>query len=558
MNKMIFRDILIVDIINHVARYTSFMPGLNVVTSKENHVGKSSLLKSLYFALGAEVEFDNAWDKNSKIVAVRFIVNYNEYRIVRYNKKFAVFKNDFLFFMTESVTHDLSSIFEEIFDFSIYLLNKSNDKRIVLAPPAFTFMPYYIDQDKGWSNMYKSFKNMDQFEKSERLKSLYYHLGIYNKDTIESMSECDRLKDEIEKLKDREKSVRSTIENLLLEIQNLIIVDNEEDFEKQLSIPNEQTKKLVNELGKARNHIQETQTKLYQHEYQYNMIKKYYKTHKNDSIMVEKNIRCPKCGYKIDDNLDMMIRKNYNTSNEIYIIQLLELRIKSLKCELHQQKDEYVKLLSELKNKEKVFNKSQELYQVYIKHKGLGDTVKKYQYELEQNIQSQKQKVLRVKSINKLIRETDRIKVIEAKYIDFVKSNIIKLNAWHPSYEDKIRLLKPISAQGSLESKIVLSQYIGLFQTMQNINSSAIRFPFVIDSPRGQEASNSSSKEILKIISTIDFLPQIILATVDYNKYMDDSKSNVILLEEDRRLLNRLTYENRKQEIEILYNLMCK
>lgn len=555
MNEMIFKDILIADLAQKTARYVSFETGLNVITSKDNHVGKSSLLKSLYYTLGAEVEFDQAWDKQSKITAVRIIVNNIEFRIARFTKKFAIFKENELVLITESVTKELAPKLEEIFNFSIYLAEKGNDKRIIQAPPAFTFMPYYIDQDNGWSAMYKSFNNLEQFEKRERIKSIYFHLGLYNKWTIERMSECDRIKDEITKLKKRENNIRVTIENLLSDIQNLIVADNEAELEKQLLIPKEKIESLVKKAGEIRNSMQALQTKLQQHEYQLNVIEEYHKLKSPD---LQDNITihcCPKCGYQFDDEIYSLVRSNYKLSNEDYLLQQIKLIIDSIKKELEQKMKEYVKTMDELHKQEEVYDESQNVYEVYIKHRGLGDTVKKYQIELEENIITQITYEDRIKNISKELKNIDGKKEIEEQYIEFVESNIIKLNAWHSSFVGKIKLLRPITAQGSLEGKIVLSQYIGLFQTMEAIKSSVIRFPFVVDSPRGQEASEASSIDILKMISEINCLPQVIVATVDYDKYMSSKDANVIELKEMRKLLNVFTYNKMEQEINELFDI---
>ena len=114
---------------------------------------------------------------------------------------------------------------------SIWQIKKTN--KIELAPPAFTFMPYYIDQDKGWSGLYESFSNIDQYKKSDRIKSLYYHLGIYTRSTVELMAKRDTLKDKIEQLKEEEEKSRITIESLYAEIQNLLPADSIEELEKK-------------------------------------------------------------------------------------------------------------------------------------------------------------------------------------------------------------------------------------------------------------------------------------------------------------------------------------
>lgn len=556
MSSMYFKDILIADIDKHTGRFVEFQPGLNVVTSADNHVGKSSLVKSLYHALGAEVKFDNTWSKSTKVTAVRIVVNDVEYRFVRFARKFAIFQGNTLIFITDSVTKGLAPKLEEIFDFSIYLAEKSDAKKIIQAPPAFTFMPYYIDQDIGWAGLYESFLSLDQFEKKERIKSVYFHLGLYTKWTIEKMGDRDRLKDELAELQEREKEIRVTLKALLDEIQNLIIADNEEELEKYLTVPKERIAVLVDAAGKVRNRIQELQTTLQQHEYQLTIIKEYQKSKVPGESDKKSLHTCPRCGYEFDDEIYSLVRSSYNQSNEEYLLQQIELIIASIRTELQKQEQEYVRLMSELREQEQAYDESQDAYDAYIRHRGLRETVRKYQVELAENIVAQRDKEDEIKEINKALRKIEGKKDIEASYIDHVKGNIIRLNAWDASFEGKIKLLTPITAQGSLEGKIVLSQYIGLFQTMDGIQSSVIRFPFVVDSPRGNEASDASSRDILNMIAGIRSLPQIILATVDYDKYKVSEDAKVIRLTEMRKLLDETSYAERREEIENLYGLL--
>ena len=148
MKEVYFKQIMIADLQNKTARVQPFEKGLNVVTSIDNHVGKSSLLKSLYYTLGAKVDFDSVWDRQSKLYVVTLSVDETEYCIARFMKRFAVFKGKTLLKITDSVTQELAPLLGDIFDFSVYLPNKDTGK-VEMAPPAFTFMPYYIDQDKG-------------------------------------------------------------------------------------------------------------------------------------------------------------------------------------------------------------------------------------------------------------------------------------------------------------------------------------------------------------------------------------------------------------------------
>lgn len=132
------------------------------------------------------------------------------------------------------------------------------------------------------------------------------------------------------------------------------------------------------------------------------------------------------------------------------------------------------------------------------------------------------------------------------------------LDAWDPAYDGTIRLLKPIKAQETLENKIILAQFVGLFQTMEYFKTGATRFPFVVDSPRAKEASVSSSKDILKMIAQMKMLPQIILATIDYSEFESemDVPAKVIVLTEKRKLLNSNDFAENQEYINSMAEML--
>ena len=498
MSSMFFKNILIADVQKHTARFISFEKGLNVITSSENHVGKSSVIKSLYDTLGAEVHFDARWNKDTKITAVAIDVDGTEYRIVRFIKKFAILKGTELVLLSDSVTKQLAPKLAEIFDFSVYLAEKGGNKKVVQAPPAFTFMPYYIDQDKGWNELYDSFERMDQFAKPERAKSLYFHLGLYTKARIELQAEKDRLKDEIKELQEQEQRLVITVKALTEELNNIIPADNEEELERHLATPKKEIEALVQEIGHVRNKIQELNTVLQQHENQLDIIKQFQQIQIPGEAEKKARHVCPQCGYEFDDELYDLVRSNYNQSNAEYLRAQIELIVSNIRAELKSQEERYVELMAKLKEQEKVYDETQDAYDAYLRHRGLKDTVRKYSLELAENRSKQSDCEDEIKDINKELQKVPDKKEIEQTYIGFVKQNIIALSAWTQEYDGKIKLLKALNAQGSLLPKIILSQYNALFQTMAGMNSSVIRFPFVVDSPREKESSVSSSKEILR------------------------------------------------------------
>lgn len=558
MSEIYFKSILISDINKNVAKYQEFEKGFNVVTSSNNHVGKSSLLKSLYYTLGAEVEFDTIWDKNSKLYSVTISVDNEDYTIARLQKRFAVFKAKQLVLLTQSVTKELARMLSDIFKFCIFLPNKTT-KMIELAPPAFTFMPYYIDQDEGWSGLYNSFSNIEQYKKPDRIKSLYYHLGIYNKQTVELSFEKDSIKDEIDLLNDEDNRLNIILSGLSTEIQNLLPAETMQELEQNLEIPKNEISNIVKELGFLRNKMQSLESILQKHKYQLNVVSE-YKTIKDDisTTTIDDVHKCPNCGYSFDNEILSIVRNNYHIENEDYLQQQIQLLIESIDNEYTDYKNKYVALMNVLADKERVFNDTQNEYNLYVKQRGLRDSIESFTSQKDLNLIEINDLNDRFKKINKELSKLPNKKEIEDKYIELVRLNIMSLGAWNVAYENNIKLLKPIKAQGTLESKIILAQITAMFQTINYFETNTITLPFVVDSPRAKEASQISSEDIIKLISEINMLPQVILATIDYDNYSDKitADENIITLSEKNKLLNEECFKEHKEYIQEILQLM--
>ena len=558
MKEVYFKRLLIADLHTHTARNQPFEKGFNVVTSTDNHVGKSSLLKSLYYTLGAEVQFDSVWDKQSKLYVATLSVDEKEYRVVRLMKRFAVFDGDKLLKITDSVTKELTPLLSEIFDFAVYLPNKETEK-VEMAPPAFTFMPYYIDQDKGWSGLYDSFSAITQYKSTDRIKSLYYHLNIYTKGTVELMAKKDRLKEKLEALQIESERLHTILSALQEETDNLPTVETVQELETYLIIPRRRIEKLVSEIGRIRNEIQSLETAMYQHKYQLNVIKEFVSIKgSSQTNKVRDQHICPNCGYLFDEEIFDLVRSNYGNANEDYMCQQIELLIGSISQKLENTKTQYVNLLKQLKQEEQSYKVEKNVFDVYIRQRGLKSSIDRFQSQLGRITADSGDVTQQIDDITKELKKLPNKKEVEEKYIEYTRLNIMTLGAWDQAYDNTIRLLKPIKAQGTLENKIILAQFVALFQTMDYFCSGATRFSFVVDSPRGKEASTTSSEDILQMISEINILPQIILATMDYFLYANKIKknANVIELTEKNKLLNKTDYLKNETYITALEQLL--
>lgn len=304
MKKFCITRIEIYDIVRKEGYYTDFKEGVNVVTSSENHVGKSSLLKSIYYAFGANVNYDSAWDKKSKLICVNFKLEEKNYRICRFNNKYLILNDEKeVLLKTTNVGKELSPYLSKLFDLEIYLMNRENE--VELSPPVYFFLPYYIDQDKGWESPFNSFLNLTQYTKEERLKSLYYHLNLYNKDTLSLTNKIDTLKKERLQYVQSNTKYNDIKEIMDGEIEVFDLVSRNELEKEMESLKNDIFEKIV-KFENIKSHIEKLKTTLSVLEYNLEVLEKEFALEEGST-----EIKCPSCGY------EKCTIYNYNNKNII-------------------------------------------------------------------------------------------------------------------------------------------------------------------------------------------------------------------------------------------------
>lgn len=554
MSETYFTKLLIADLIDKKATYQEFTRGFNVVTGHENHVGKSTILKSMLYALGTEIYFSSKWTVNHKLYVLGMRVNNVKYTLARWHNRYLLFKGSALILATDRVTRGLAPKLAEIFSFYVLLPSKK-DKELELAPPAFTFLPYYIDQDEGWGEMYKSFLNLDQYNKAERLQCLYYHLGLYNKDTLALGNERDELKRLYNQKTEEENKLRITIENLTKEVNSLVPADNLEMLNENLRVSKDRIENSIKKLGALRNKIQDLETMLHENNYHAGIIKKVKMNNQSKSLDKNGNcLRCPNCGYDITEDIFELVRSKYSEVNKKYIYDQIEYINNTIRIDLEKYKNDYIQTMQQMKQDEYIYHSNRDEYETYLSHSGLRNTLEKFNKKLTKLLGEKEEINEKLAQINKKMRGLVSKHEMEEVYGGYVKSNLKKLDIWDEDYTNNIQLLKPIKGQGAQVNKIVLAQFSALFKTMEHYRLQQMRFPFVVDSPRTNESSELSSQEIINIVFELKMLPQVILATTDFEKYYSGyiQDFNILTLDRPYSLLDESTYEQKSKLIDRL------
>lgn len=149
------------------ARRETFSPTKNLLAGV-NETGKSRVLKHLVWALGCEPSARNAggWDSNLAC-ALELTVGDTKYTFLRIgrHKRAAFDAGGKLLLGTENASV-WTAFFAELFDYPLKL-QRHQEGEFGLAGPEYAVLPFYIDQEGGWSRKWSTFARLGQFSRWE-------------------------------------------------------------------------------------------------------------------------------------------------------------------------------------------------------------------------------------------------------------------------------------------------------------------------------------------------------------------------------------------------------
>jgi hypothetical protein len=195
MRNLQLKSMLLVSHREKKARKINFHPKVTVIKGA-NDTGKSSVIKSIPYCFGTNPhKRHRKWKDADVITLIKFTLDGVAYSIYRHKNSFSLFdsyKN--LIGTYSSITNELGPALARIFRFNLKLADR--DGKAVTPPPAYLLLPFYIDQDKGWSDTWSSFTNLGQFSNWKQ-RVTGYHFGLrpdkwYALETKKKKAEADR------------------------------------------------------------------------------------------------------------------------------------------------------------------------------------------------------------------------------------------------------------------------------------------------------------------------------------------------------------------------------
>lgn len=548
MKSFIFKEILILSRMEKKARRVSFHPKRTIILGK-NDTGKSSLIKSIYAAFGANAGKENTkWKSIHPIILLKFSISGLDYAVLKDGGIYSVFdKNDQLIKTYNSITDGLGLYLASIFNFKVKLPDQKG--KIITPPPAYCFLPYYLDQDVSWQKPWESFKNLGQV-RGYKKPMIEYHTGLRPDDFYETKSQMESYQQRIDDL-DRE---RKLSRKLLERIKNKL---SEDTFDIDIETFQEEVKELLVECGLLKQHQEQYKRRLldlYNNkvnlESQIIIASKAVNELGKDysyALVSEDDVECPTCGAHYENSFAERFDIAVDERRTAELLDELQSELFVVKAKIDHMEGQFNDASMEIERIEVILDekKGEIKLKDIIEKEGkreLNDVFQRDIEEIEKEIQENIQEKLRL--TNRLAQLEDKVRkeTIRSFYRARMQKNLYDLDVTNLSEKDYSDLSKNINNTGSAGARMLVAYYFAIFQVMAKFKT-GIGCPIVIDSPNQQAQDEGHIEKIYTFIR--DNQPdesQMILGLEELYNVNFDGK--IVNLTEKYNLLNKEEFDD--------------
>ena len=564
MKSLKFKRLLVLSNSIKSANLFEFSPNLNLITANDNSVGKSTLLKLIFWGLGCEPELDTTWSSQDCKTIVEFQIGDDSFRVQRYKNQIHFKKNENAVEEFQKVTGEYSKIFAEIVNFKALLPNQ-NTSLVETPPPAFYFLPFYIDQKRSWAKAWDNFNNLGQYQKWKST-IIRYHVGLLTPEHFEIESDKSDKKvtqktylTEVEKFDTAIEIVESYIPQTLQTVTNVNALNKiTETIKADLKSLQESQEKLLNNMAILNSE------KAYLYQQQILTEKLIFELDKDYKYSVEniedEEIECPLCGVVHDNsilNRTSILTDKAQAENQLNVllgeIKKVDSKIAKNDAELNDARtrideinskyvieeesepsvnfNQIIESIAGKSIKESVIQ-TKTIKQAEIKQ--IDDDIKKLNKEQKELITKET-----IESIN------DSFISILAKYIKSLDAEAVNLS----EINSPLDYNKIIKEGGAAEGvRAILAYYLTIFKMVEKFGSE-IKSALIIDTPNQQEQSHTNYDKIVNLL-TSEFTndTQIIMSAME-NEHLKpySDKAKIIVLDKNKLLIKE-KYDELKSE----------
>lgn len=494
--------------IERTARKVVFDPTRTLVHGA-NQTGKSSLLKSIYWTLGAEpaVVHPN-WRQAEVTCLLRLEVENAELSVLRHGNTFAVFneKGSVVGSFTR-VTSEMGPFLADMFDFKLTLPSRETSEATV-PPPAFQFLPYYIDQDASWKHNWSGFTNLAQYSNWRR-DVAEFHLGIRPNEYYVLKGERGALQRTIGE-KELERKV------LLAVLQRMRASFKAADFDIDVTVFQDEIARLVeacNELLQRENEykakyteLQNRRTELVE---QIEFTKRAAADLQKDygfatERISEGHVSCPVCGTQYQNSFAERFTIAADEDRLLLLIADLSSHVTDLDQQIASMRRAFRESGDELERIKAILASRQEAvtFAEVVRSEGKREadaTLKAQQQDIDVSLGKDLVNMQELDAKIRGLTDKSRTGQITGAYRARMKQYLDLLNV--PSLPESAyaKVDASIKETGSALPRALLAYYFSVLHTIRQFGDGTF-FPVVVDSPNQQAQDKSSLSAMLAFI----------------------------------------------------------
>lgn len=508
MKKFVLSEMMLLSNKERKAKKIKFTGNRTLIYGK-NGTGKSCLIKSIYKTFGATPPADHpTWKELNPISFVRFSVKNVNYSILKDGKFYGVFNSkDKLINVFRSVSNELGPYLANLFDFKLKLQNQQN--LIITPPPAFLFLPYYIDQDVSWQNNWRSFAQLQQI-KTYREPIVSYHTGIKPNEYYTTKGQIEGYTTRLKELDDERIVLRNVLAKVKEKISNVNFNINIEEFKEEI-------KQLLIQYDALKQNQERLKSKLVDlynlkiiAESQLTIAKKTLNDSRKDynyatNIVVDNSVDCPTCGATYENSFEDRFSLAHDEDRCEELISDLNAEILDIDDKVNKENAIFNKNHEDVLKIESLLEikRGEVKLQDVIESAGRNEVrnvIENDSYSLIERMTgiSVEKKILEDKL--RELTDKDRKDKILNLYYSYMKEYLFKLDVKTLDEKYYKRINAKIPETGSALPRALIAYYFSIFQVMKNYTSS-VYCPIIIDSPNQQAQDFGHIDKILEFIN---------------------------------------------------------
>ncbi|MEK6480911.1 hypothetical protein WJR50_25440 [Catalinimonas sp. 4WD22] len=513
-------------------------------------------MKSIYWTLGAEPLFNQKF-KNANVSALlKFAIDGVEYSMLRDEKLFGLYnQNGELIKRFTSVTKELAPYFGKMFSFQPLFQNQKS--KFIIPPPAYLFLPYYVDQDYSWSKSWYSFKNLQQI-KDYRTQSIFFHSGIRPNEYYNTKQEIQEYIQIIEETDREQKLTSKILEDVRKKLSQTNFNIDIDAFKEEITDLLTESKSLMAKEEVLKNKLHDLYHLKASLDAQINIVLQAI-TESNKDLKFATNelpdiIGCPTCGAQYENSF----AERFEIAQDEKRSKDLLLELKKDAQNIDQQIEKENESLSSVSSEVSRINEILEEKKGDLRLRDIIDNSGKNQVKaifterhsaLNEILISNALEKDKLEKKLKAIESKDRKSSIVSFYKSRMSSFLRKLDV-HSLNEDEYKAITTKienKETGSSRPRALIAYYFTFFHLMKKYSTSTY-CPLVIDSPNQQDQDIEHIDKIMGFINNNQ--PegsQMVLGLAE--TFGEDFDCKVIELREKYSLLQKSEYEEVADEL---------